>query len=111
MKVKAQIKEAFDRAFEKYDLILAPAAPDTAPEVGKSLSDPMKMYLSDVYTAAVNLCGLPAICLPCGKASGGMPVGVQFIGGCFQDRRVLKAAAAYEKSRGIFPLAFEKEGV
>ena len=59
LRTKALIKKAFDRAFEKYDMIIGPAAPTTAPELGKSLSDPMKMYLSDVYTVSVNLAGLP----------------------------------------------------
>lgn len=110
LKVKSLIKDAFDQAFFKYDILLAPASPTTAPRIGSSLSDPLKMYLSDVYTAGVNLAGLPAICVPCGKDSQGMPVGLQFIGGCFQEKKILQAAYAYEKLRGEFPLAFKKEG-
>ena len=66
LRTKALIKKAFDEAFEKYDMILAPAAPTTAPELGKSLSDPIKMYLGDIYTISVNLAGLPGISLPVG---------------------------------------------
>ena len=61
LRTKALIKQAFDKAFAKYDMIVAPAAPTTAPELGKSLSDPMKMYLGDIYTISVNLAGLPGI--------------------------------------------------
>ena len=69
LKTKALIKKAFDKAFEKYDVIVAPAAPTTAPELGKSLSDPIKMYLGDIYTISVNLAGLPGITIPVGKDS------------------------------------------
>lgn len=108
LKAKALIKGAFDRAFLKYDMLLAPAAPTTAPKMGCSLSDPLKMYLSDTYTAGVNLAGLPAVCVPCGRDSEGMPVGLQFIGDCFQEKKILRVAYAYEKLRGRFPLAFGK---
>ena len=111
LKAKALMKEAFDRAFEKYDCIVAPASPTTAPEVGTSLSDPLKMYLSDIYTVSVNLCGLPAVSLPCAVDSRGLPVGMQFIGARFQDRKVLRTAAVYEQLRGTFPAAWEKEGM
>ena len=71
LKVKAMIKNAFDQAFAKYDLILGPVAPTTAPKLGESLSDPIKMYLGDIYTISVNLAGLPAISVPCGEDSKG----------------------------------------
>ena len=108
LKVKAMIKKAFDDAFLKYDMLIAPAAPSTAPAVGSSLADPLKMYLSDVYTAGVNLAGLPAISVPCGLDSSGMPVGLQFIGDCFQEKKIIQAAYAYEKIRGEFPKAYGK---
>lgn len=69
LRTKALIKQAFDKAFEKYDVILGPAAPSTAPLLGDSLSDPMKMYLGDIYTVSVNLAGLPGISVPCGLDS------------------------------------------
>ncbi len=73
LRTKALIKKAFDQAFEKYDMILGPVAPTTAPGLGKSLSDPLKMYLGDIYTISVNLAGLPGISVPCGKDQKGLP--------------------------------------
>lgn len=99
-KTRALIKQEFDAAFQDYDLILAPASPYTAPPIGESLQDPLAMYLGDIYTVAVNLCGLPAICLPCGRDREGMPVGVQIIGDCFGEKKILRAARAFETARG-----------
>lgn len=99
LRTKALIKQAFDRAFEKYDIILGPAAPTTAPEIGKSLQDPLKMYLGDIYTVSVNLAGLPAMTLPCGLDAKGLPIGLQLIGDCFQEKKILQAAYAYEQTR------------
>lgn len=113
LKVKALIKKAFDNAFARYDLILGPTAPTTAPALGESLSDPIQMYLGDIYTIAVNLAGLPGISLPCGRDSKGMPVGLQLIGDCFQEKKIIRAAYTYEKARGAFDapvLVSEKEG-
>ena len=84
LRTKALIKQAFDKAFARYDLILGPAAPTTAPRLGESLSDPIKMYLGDIYTISVNLAGLPGISVPCGTDSKGLPIGMQLIGDCFQ---------------------------
>ena len=109
LKAKALIKKEFDQAFEKYDCILAPASPTTAPKIGTSLCDPLQMYLSDIYTVAVNLAGLPAVSMPCGRDSQGLPVGMQIIGDCFQEKKILQTAAAYEALRGPFPVAWEKE--
>ena len=97
LKVKAMIKNAFDDAFAKYDLILGPVAPTTAPRLGESLSDPLKMYLGDIYTISVNLAGLPAISLPCGKDSKGLPIGLQLIADSFQEKKLIQAAYTYEK--------------
>ena len=102
LKVKALIKKAFDEAFSKYDLIIGPVAPTTAPKLGSSLTDPMKMYLSDVYTISANLAGLPAISVPCGKDSNGLPIGIQLIGDCFKEKSIIRAAYAYEQARGKF---------
>ena len=96
LRTKALIKKAFDEAFEKYDIILAPAAPTTAPELGKSLSDPIKMYLGDIYTISVNLAGLPGISLPVGKDKKGLPIGMQLIGDGFQEKKLIRAAYTYE---------------
>ncbi len=102
LKVKALIKKAFDEAFSKYDLILGPVAPTTAPGLGESLADPIKMYLGDIYTISVNLAGLPAISVPCGMDSKGLPIGLQLIGDCFQEKKIIQAAYTYEKARGVF---------
>lgn len=96
LRVKALIKQAFDRAFEKFDVILGPAAPTTAPELGKSLSDPLKMYLGDIYTISVNLAGLPGMSVPVGKDSRGLPIGMQLIGNVFQEKTLIRAAYTYE---------------
>ena len=109
LRTKALIKKAFDQAFEKYDMILGPVAPTTAPGLGKSLSDPLKMYLGDIYTISVNLAGLPGISVPCGKDQKGLPVGLQLIGDCFGEKKLLRAAYTYEKMRGDFGIpAFGK---
>ncbi len=110
LKVKALIKKAFDDAFSKYDIILGPVAPTTAPQLGSSLSDPIKMYLGDIYTIAVNLAGLPAISLPCGKDRNGLPIGLQLIGDCFTEKKLLRTAYTYEKARGAFGKAMEQTG-
>ena len=102
LRVKALIRQAFDAAFAKYDVILGPVAPTTAPLLGESLQDPIRMYLGDIYTIAVNLAGLPAISLPCGLDGEGLPVGLQLIGDCFEEKKLLRTAFTYEKARGMF---------
>ena len=98
LKVKALIKQGFDRAFEKYDLILGPTAPTTALRLGESLADPLKMYLGDIYTVAVNLAGLPAVSLPCGRDSNGLPIGLQLIAKPFGERDLIRAAYSFEQT-------------
>nr|WP_288825010.1 Asp-tRNA(Asn)/Glu-tRNA(Gln) amidotransferase subunit GatA [uncultured Clostridium sp.] len=101
LKTKALIKKAFDEAFSKYDVILGPAAPTTAPRLGESLSDPLKMYLGDIYTISVNLAGLPGLCVPFGTDQKGLPIGVQLIADCFQEKNILRAGFAVEQSRAF----------
>ena len=98
LKTKALIKQAFDKAFDKYDVILAPASPSTAPKLGESLSDPIKMYLGDIYTISANLAGLPGISVPCGIDSSGLPIGVQMLGNCFEEKKIIRTAYAYEQT-------------
>mgnify|MGYP000162880610 CR=1 FL=1 len=107
LRTKALIKKEFDEAFSKYDVLLAPASPFTAPKLGESLKDPLAMYLGDIYTVAVNLCGLPGITVPCGKDAAGLPIGIQMIGDCFKENNLFRAAHAYEKKRGDFGTAME----
>ena len=98
LRVKALIKKAFDEAFAKYDVILGPVAPTTAPKLGSSLADPIKMYLGDIYTISINLAGLPGISVPCGMDSKGLPIGMQLIGDCFREKTLIRAAYTYEQS-------------
>ena len=86
-------------AFSRYDLILGPVAPTTAPRLGESLSDPLKMYLGDIYTISVNLAGLPGISVPCGKDAKGLPIGLQLIADSFQEKKLIQAAYTYEKRK------------
>ena len=99
LRTKALIKRAFDKAFASYDMIIAPAAPATAPKLGDSLNDPIKMYLGDIYTISVNLAGLPGISVPCGQDRNGLPIGMQLIGNCFEEKKIIQAAYAYEQTR------------
>ncbi len=99
LKVKALIKKAFDDAFAKYDVILGPVAPTTAPKLGESLLDPIKMYLGDIYTISINLAGLPGISVPCGEDKNGLPIGLQLIGDSFQEKKLLRAAYTYEQCK------------
>ena len=109
LRTKALIKQAFDKAFEKYDVILGPAAPTTAPKLGESLADPIKMYLGDIYTISVNLAGLPGISVPCGTDSKGLPIGLQLIGNCFAEKTLIRAAYSFEQTRSYERCAAAKE--
>lgn len=97
LRTKALMKQAFDRAFERYDLIAGPTAPTTAPLLGESLADPIQMYLGDIYTVSVNLVGLPALSVPCGMDKKGLPIGLQLIGNYFEEGKLLNAGYAYEQ--------------
>ena len=110
LRTKALIKKEFDKAFEKYDVILGPVAPTTAPKLGDSLSDPIKMYLGDIYTISVNLAGLPGISLPCGKDKNGMPIGLQLIGDCFNEKKIIQTAYTFEQTRAYEAPAIAKGG-
>ncbi|MDR2688009.1 MAG: Asp-tRNA(Asn)/Glu-tRNA(Gln) amidotransferase subunit GatA [Oscillospiraceae bacterium] len=97
LQAKRLIQDAFARAFEQFDVILGPVAPTTAPRLGESLSDPLKMYLSDIYTVMINIAGLPALSLPCGEDLQGLPIGLQLIGRPFEEKTLLAAANIYQK--------------
>ncbi len=98
LKVKGLIVKAFNEAFEKYDFLLGPVAPTTALKIGKGLSDPLKMYLGDIYTVMINIAGLPSLALPCGFDSENMPVGMQLIGRPFDEKTILSAGNAYQSA-------------
>ncbi len=110
LKTKALIKKTFDKAFEKYDVILGPVAPTTAPKLGQSLSDPIKMYLGDIYTISVNLAGLPGISIPCGVDNKGLPIGLQLIGDCFQEKKIIQTAYTYECTKSYDRCDIAKKG-
>ena len=97
LQAKALIKKAFDEAFAKYDVVIGPVAPTTALKAGESLSDPLKMYLGDICTVLINIVGLPAVSVPCGNDSEGLPVGMQIIGKHFDEQTILGFAANWQK--------------
>ncbi len=96
-KVRELIREDFEQAFKRCDLILTPTSPTPAWKIGEKIDDPLKMYLSDIFTIPVNLAGIPAISIPCGFAKG-LPVGLQILGKPFKEEKILQAAYAYEQS-------------
>ena len=96
LKAKGLIVKAFNEAFEKYDFLLGPVAPTTALKMGEGLSDPLAMYLGDIYTVMINIAGLPALALPCGFDRENMPIGLQLIGRPFDEKTILSAGNAYQ---------------
>ncbi|HEX7027549.1 MAG TPA: Asp-tRNA(Asn)/Glu-tRNA(Gln) amidotransferase subunit GatA [Gammaproteobacteria bacterium] len=94
--VRRLIADDFKRAFEQVDVIMGPTSPSTAFKIGEKADDPVAMYLSDIYTIAVNLAGLPGISIPAGMADG-LPVGVQIIGNYFDEARLLNVAHQYQQ--------------
>ncbi|HEY7322831.1 MAG TPA: Asp-tRNA(Asn)/Glu-tRNA(Gln) amidotransferase subunit GatA [Candidatus Binatia bacterium] len=97
-RVRTLIKKDFEEAFEKCDAIITPTAPTTAFKIGEKIQDPLQMYLSDIYTISVNLAGLPAVSLPCGFDSQGLPIGMQIIGKHFDESTILRIAYAFEQA-------------
>lgn len=110
LQVKSIIKTAYDDAFQKYDMLLTPVTPATAPQLGESLSDPLKMYLSDIYTVPLNLAGLPGISIPCGFDSNGMPIGAQLIGPALGDSVILNAAHSYQLETDFHKKTLHRKG-
>ena len=96
-KARRLIADDFASAFKKCDLILAPTSPTPAFKLGSKLDDPLKMYLSDIFTIPLNLAGLPGISIPCGFTNNNLPVGMQLIGKQFDEKTILNAAHAYEQ--------------
>jgi len=96
--VRTMIQRDFAAVFQEVDLLVSPVMPTPAFQLGERLQDPLQMYLSDIYTIPANLAGLPAIALPCGLSSKGLPIGLQFMGRLFEETLVLRAAYAYEQA-------------
>ena len=97
-KVRTLIKQDFDRAFERVDVLISPTAPTPAFKVGENSDDPLSLYLGDIMTITINLAGVPALSLPCGFNTQGLPIGLQMIGNVLQEETILKLANAYEKA-------------
>jgi aspartyl-tRNA(Asn)/glutamyl-tRNA(Gln) amidotransferase subunit A len=102
MRVRTLIKRDYDKAFEKVDALLSPVSPTPAFKIGEKISDPLSMYLSDIYTVTANLAGIPSLSLPCGFTGGGLPVGLQILANQFQEGTLLRIAEAYSRE---FPLS------
>jgi aspartyl-tRNA(Asn)/glutamyl-tRNA(Gln) amidotransferase subunit A len=98
LKIRGLIKAAFDRVFERCDAVLAPVSPTPAYKIGEQITDPIAMYMADVFTVSVNLTGAPGIALPCGFTEDGLPIGMQLIGRAMQEDVILTAAAAYQSA-------------
>jgi aspartyl-tRNA(Asn)/glutamyl-tRNA(Gln) amidotransferase subunit A len=99
-KVRTLIRQDFARAFSRCDALLAPVAPGTAFKIGEKVDDPLQMYLTDIYTVAINLAGLPGISVPCARSHRGLPIGVQLVSAPLQEERLLQLAHALEQSSG-----------
>jgi aspartyl-tRNA(Asn)/glutamyl-tRNA(Gln) amidotransferase subunit A len=100
-KVRALIARDFSAAFQKVDAILTPTAPTPAFKLGEKTSDPLQMYLADIYTVTGDLAGIPGISIPCGKTKAQLPVGLQILGPHFSESRILQLARAFEKAGGF----------
>jgi aspartyl-tRNA(Asn)/glutamyl-tRNA(Gln) amidotransferase subunit A len=98
--VRTLIRRDFDRALEQCDVLVAPTTPTTAFKIGEKVDDPLQMYLQDVFTLALSLAGLPGLSLPCGFDGEGLPIGLQIMGGAFDEVTVLRVAQAYEQATG-----------
>ena len=95
--VRTLVMNEFNKAFEKYDVIVTPTSPTVAFKIGGKSSNPMEMYLADICTVSVNIAGLPGISIPCGIDSEGLPIGMQIIGNKFEEEKIIKAAYAFEQ--------------
>jgi len=98
LKARTLIKQDFEKAFEKFDVLLTPTSPTVAFKVGEKIDDPLKMYLSDVFTISANLAGIPGISVPCGFGQNNLPVGLQILGKPLEEKTLLRVAYAYEQN-------------
>jgi aspartyl-tRNA(Asn)/glutamyl-tRNA(Gln) amidotransferase subunit A len=95
--VRTLIKSDYDRAFDRVDVVAMPTSPTPAFTIGERASDPLQMYLADVFTVSANLAGLPAVSVPCGFTSGRLPIGLQLTGRAFDEATLVRVADAYER--------------
>jgi aspartyl-tRNA(Asn)/glutamyl-tRNA(Gln) amidotransferase subunit A len=96
LKVRRLIRQDFDRAFERVDLIAGPVTPAPAFKIGQHADDPLAMYLVDLYTVSANLCGIPGMSVPCGFTAGGLPIGLQLLAPPLEEERLLRGGAMYQ---------------
>jgi len=96
--VRTLIREKFNELFKKYDILLTPTSPTTAFGIGEKSDNPLEMYLSDICTVSINIAGVPAIAIPCGVDSKGLPIGMQLIGKHFDEETIYRAAYTYEQN-------------
>jgi aspartyl-tRNA(Asn)/glutamyl-tRNA(Gln) amidotransferase subunit A len=107
--VRTLIRQDFDRALQQCDVLVAPTTPTTAFKLGEKVNDPMQMYLQDIFTLALSLAGLCGLSVPCGFDAGGLPIGLQIMGGAFDEATILRVAHAYEQATGWHNQTPEKE--
>ena len=100
-KVRTLVKKGFEEAFEKYDVLLTPTVPTVAFDIGSKSNNPLEMYMTDVLTVSINIAGVPAISIPCGKDSNGMPIGMQLIAKHFNDETLYKVAYTFEQNMEV----------
>ena len=98
LKVRRLVKGDYDAAFERCDVVIGPTTPTAAFKLGEKADDPLAMYLSDVYTVAANLAGIPGLSVPCGFTRSGLPIGLQLLGPPFAEERLLRVARMYESA-------------
>jgi aspartyl-tRNA(Asn)/glutamyl-tRNA(Gln) amidotransferase subunit A len=97
LKIRRLIKQDFDEAFKKVDVIMGPTSPISPFKIGEKIDDPLKMYLCDIFTVTANLAGIPGISIPCGKTKNNLPIGLQILGKPFDEVTILRIARAFEK--------------
>ena len=98
LKVRRLIRNDFDAAFREVDVLLGPTSPSAAFKLGEKISDPLAMYLSDIYTITTNLAGIPGLSLPCGRTRDGLPIGLQLLGAPFAEETLLRSARVFERA-------------
>ena len=111
LQVRTLIAQDFNSAFEKCDIILSPVAPTTAYKIKEKVTNPLEMYMGDIYTVPVNIAGIPALSLPCGLDKEGLPIGMQLIGKAFDESTLYKAGYAFEKEAGTFDILKERRAL
>ena len=109
LQVRTLVMKDFSKIFETCDFILSPVAPTTAYKLGEKTSNPLEMYMGDIYTVPVNIAGIPSLSLPCGTDSKGLPVGMQLIGKAFDEATLYRAGNAYETETGCYHISMEEK--